>query len=74
MVGCAIIIILWLTIGVNSSLDYVEDTKNMPIGDKIIFSIIFLIGGPIMAIATIFQELLDCIMPEGWDDDNDKKF
>lgn len=74
MVGYAIIIILWLTIGVNSSLDYVEDTKNMPIGDKIIFSIVFLIGGPIMAIATIFQELLDCIMPEGWDDDNDKKF
>lgn len=74
MVGYAIIIILWFTIGVNSSLDYVEDTKNMPIGDKIIFSIVFLIGGPIMAIATIFQELLDCIMPEGWDDDNDKKF
>ena len=35
--------------------------------------IIFIIGGPFFAISNILQELLNTILPEGWDNENDFK-
>ena len=37
----------------------------------IAFFLVFTIGGPIFGINQILTTILDCLFPEGWDDDND---
>ncbi len=66
-----IAIILWMTLSIVSSLDYIPQTKNLRGVDKIIFFLIFAIGGPVFGINQILTTLLDCILPEGWNDDDD---
>ena len=45
--------------------------KDLTTKDKIIVSIIFILGGPIFAASNILHTLLDTILPEGWDMDDD---
>lgn len=40
---------------------------------KFIVCLITIIGGPFFAIVNILETLLDCILPERWDDDDDFK-
>ena len=37
--------------------------------DWLLAGIIFIIGGPFFAIVNVLEAILDCIMPEGWDDE-----
>ena len=71
-----IAIILWMTLSIVSSLDYIPQTKNLKGLDLIVFILVFTIGGPVFGINQILTTLLDCILPEGWDndDDFDKKY
>ena len=39
-------------------------------GVALLVGIIFIIGGPIFAAANVLEAILDCILPEGWGDDN----
>ena len=41
--------------------------------DILIAGTIFIIGGPFFAIVNILEALLDCVMPEGWDNGNETK-
>jgi hypothetical protein len=46
---------------------------NMPTKDWLLAGIIFIIGGPFFAIVNVLESLLDCIMPEGWDNDSETR-
>lgn len=65
-----IIGILWSTISTLSMIQYIHHAKNLKNVDKFIFFLIFAIGGPVFGINQILTTLLDCILPEGWDDDD----
>lgn len=64
-----IIIILWATMTLLVMTQYAPVCRNLPSNDKLIVGIIFLIGGPFFAIANVLEALLDCFLPEGWDED-----
>lgn len=64
-----IIIILWAILSLLTVVQYGHACKQLNWKDQIIVGIIFLIGGPIFAAANVLTALLDCILPEGWDDD-----
>ena len=50
-------------------IQYAPYCKDMPTGDFILAGIIFIIGGPFFGIVNVLEAILDCIMPEGWDQD-----
>ena len=64
--------ILWLTLSLISAMEYLPHTKNMGKLELVVFVFIFMIGGPIFGINEVLTTLLESIMPEGWDDDEDR--
>ena len=52
-------------------VEYGPLCKDLSIRDKLIVLFIFILGGPILAAASIFQAILNIILPEGWDDEDD---
>lgn len=66
-----IIIILWNVMSMLVMIEYAPYCKDLSWQDKFLVSIIFWIGGPIFTIANILETILDCILPEGWGDDDD---
>jgi hypothetical protein len=50
-------------------IQYAPFCKDMPMGDFLLAGTIFIIGGPFFAIVNVLEAILDCIMPEGWDQD-----
>ena len=64
-----IIIILWAAMALLVMTQYAHACKDLSSNDKLIVGIIFMIGGPFFAIANILEALLDCFLPEGWDED-----
>ena len=63
-----IVIILWAVLSLLAMIQYAPVCKDLSNNDKIIVGIIFLIGGPFFAIANVLEALLDCFLPEGWDE------
>ena len=66
-----IIMILWATMALLVMIQYAPVCKDLSNNDKLIVGIIFMIGGPIFTIANVLEAILDCILPEGWGDDDD---
>jgi hypothetical protein len=66
-----IICILWGILSAVSIIEYIPYAKDLKSVDKIVFFLIFAIGGPVFGMNQILTTLLDCILPEGWDDDDD---
>lgn len=66
-----IITILWNVMSMLVMIEYAPYCKDLSWQDKFLVSIIFWIGGPIFTIANILETILDCILPEGWGDDDD---
>ena len=64
-----IIMILWATMSLLVMIQYAPYCKELPTQDMILVGIIFIIGGPFFAIANVLEALLDCFLPEGWDED-----
>lgn len=64
-----IIAILWSAMSLLIILQYAPYCKDLPAQDQLIVGIIFIIGGPIFVIANVLEALLDCFLPEGWDDE-----
>ena len=65
-----IIMILWATMSFLIMMQYAPVCKDLSSNDKIIVGIIFIIGGPVFVMANVLEAILDCFLPEGWDDDN----
>lgn len=63
-----IICILWSVCSLLVMIQYAPMCANMPTKDWLLAGIIFIIGGPFFAIVNVLEAILDCIMPEGWDD------
>jgi 4-hydroxybenzoate polyprenyltransferase len=64
-----IVAILWATMSLLVMIQYAPYCKELPTNDKFIVGLIFIIGGPFFAIANVLEALLDCFLPEGWDED-----
>ena len=67
-----IIMILWAAMSLLVMIEYAPYCKDLKPNEKLIVGIIFIIGGPIFTIANILEAILDCFLPEGWDDDGPK--
>ena len=65
-----IVIILWSILSLLTMIQYAPLCKDLPLQDQLLAGLIFWIGGPIFAAANILEALLDCILPEGWGDDD----
>lgn len=63
-----LISILWGIMSLLVMIQYAPLCKDLPNGDKLAVGLIFLVGGPFFAIANVLEALLDCYLPEGWDD------
>ena len=61
-------IILWAVLSLLVMIQYAPVCKKLSNNDKLIVGIILIIGGPFFAIANILETLLDCFLPEGWDE------
>ena len=61
--------VLWAVLSLLVMIQYAPACKDLSNNDKLIVGIIFMIGGPFFAIANVLEALLDCFLPEGWDDD-----
>lgn len=70
MAQTIVITILWAIMSLLTMIEYAPLCKDMPAKDMFIVNIIFIIGGPIFAAANILEAILDCFMPEGWDEDD----
>lgn len=68
-ISAIIITILWATMALLVIIQYAPACKDLSNNDKLIVGIIFMVGGPFFAIANALEALLDCFLPEGWDED-----
>lgn len=65
-----IIIVLWLSITINYFSPMAESAKEMKWWENIALLIIIFIGAPLLFVAQAIQVLLECLLPEGWGDDD----
>ena len=68
-IGGLIALILWATTSLLVMIQYAPMCADMPRNDWLLAGIVFIIGGPFFAIVNILEAILDCIMPEGWNDE-----
>jgi hypothetical protein len=50
-------------------IQYAPYCKDLSTNDILVVGFIFLISGPFFAIANVLEALLECFLPEGWDED-----
>lgn len=65
-----IITILWIIMSLLVMIQYAPVCKDLNWKDQLIVGIIFIVGGPIFTAANVLELILDCILPEGWGDDD----
>lgn len=65
-----IILILWSVMSLIVMIQYAPLCSELSDSDKFIVGLIFIIGGPFFAIVNVLEAMLDCYLPEGWDDDS----
>ena len=65
-----IITILWIIMSLLVMIQYASACKDLDWKDQLIVGIIFIVGGPIFTAANVLEAILDCILPEGWGDDD----
>ena len=64
-----IITIMWLAIFAMLSFQYIDILTTISPGKKLAALFVFLIGAPCFLIVNVLEEVLDYILPGGWDDD-----
>ena len=65
-----IICILWMILSTLVFSEYSDCCGELTNAKMFAASLVFIIGGPFFVIANILTLVLDCILPEGWDDDD----
>ena len=71
MENSAIIIsVLWAIMSLLVMIQYAPACKDLNWKDQLVVGIIFIVGGPIFTAANVLEAILDCILPEGWGDDD----
>lgn len=69
-INIIIISVLWTIMSLLVMIQYAPACKDLSWQDQLLVGIIFIIGGPIFAAANVLESILDCILPEGWGDDD----
>ena len=71
-----LLIIAWIIMVLLTMTQYAEEVASaqVPRGNKIIAGIIFILGAPIFCAYTALSDLLDILIPGGWEDDDDDEF
>ena len=64
-----IITIMWLAIFAMLSFQYMDILTTVSPGKQLAALFVFLIGAPYFLIVNVLEEVLDYILPGGWDDD-----
>lgn len=67
-----VIIIAWCIIGLLVGLQYGHCCNNLPNWKKFLCAMVFLVGGPFFVVAQVCEMILDILLPEGWDDDDER--
>ncbi len=65
-----IICILWMILSTLVFSEYSGCCGELTNAQMFAVSLVFIIGGPFFVIANILTLVLDCILPEGWNDDD----
>lgn len=66
-----IIAISWMIMSSLTMVEIVPHCEELGLFEKAVVFMIVLIGGPIFAVNTILTMLLNCILPDSWDNDDD---
>lgn len=64
-----VITVMWLAIFAMLSFQYMDILTTVSPEKQLAALFIFLIGAPCFLIVNVLEEVLDCILPGGWDDD-----
>lgn len=64
-----IVMILWSILSLLIMIEYAPYCKDLKLWEMIIVGSVFIIGGPVFALANILEAILNCFLPEGWGDD-----
>lgn len=64
-----IILLFWLLMFCTLCFQYIIPMSSIPEVDRLIAMAVFLIGAPFFFIVNVLNSILDCIFPDGWDND-----
>lgn len=64
-------IVLWMIFAVISMKDYLIYFNELNNWNRAMFLLVFIIAGPMFILVNIFTEILDNILPDGWEDNDD---
>lgn len=64
-------IVLWMIFAVISMKDYLIYFNELNNWNKAMFLLVFIMAGPMFILVNIFTEILDNILPDGWEDNDD---
>lgn len=64
-------IVLWMIFAIISMKDYLIYFNELNNWNKAMFLLIFIMAGPMFILVNIFTEILDNILPDGWEDNDD---
>lgn len=76
MAARILLIVAWVVMVLLTMTQYADTVaeQNVPRANKFLAGLIFIIGAPIFCAYTALTDLLDFLLPEGWDDDDDDDF
>ena len=69
-----IITILWFILSTTVLFEYGPHAKDLRDLDLLVFFLVVIIGGPVFGINNILVQILDLLLPEGWNDDDHDDF
>ena len=64
-------IVLWIIFAIISMKDYLIYFNELNNWNKAMFLLVFIMAGPMFILVNIFTEILDNILPDGWEDNDD---
>ena len=65
--------ILWTIMAITLLIEYAPQCKSLSPAARFAVILVFWIGAPFFVIVSILEVILNCLLPEGWDDEDDFK-
>ena len=63
-------LIFWFVFSSICFVEYFHIIKELDDGEKVLVIVLLLIFGPAIVMSNLAEEMLDLILPEGWDDND----
>ena len=74
MVFYIILCIIWGAISISMMIGMLPYLSNLELYEKFMVGIIILLSSPIMLLAQVIEEILNCFLEKGWNDDDKNKY